>query len=367
MPMVSSNPPLSLVQQRPNGASFASVYCGCGGLDLGFARAGYSLVWANDRDPVAVETHNQLLGHRAIAGPIDEVAWPIRGSADVVVGGPPCQGFSVAGKMNVNDPRSRHVLRFLDFVEHVSPRAFVMENVKALAENARWEDVRRTLRRRAKQLGFKTELIVLHAANFGVPQRRERMFLIGVRESAPPREIATVTPVWRTVREAFAELPPFGQPGNATACTAGVTPAKRPILRPTPWRGSLLFNGNGRPLQLDAPAPTLPASMGGNATPIVDQHELESGQESWIVGYHKRLRDGGTPVLVAPTQLRRITVEEAAAIQSFPKSMTWHGSNSTKYRQIGNAVPPLLAFHVALALAAAIGVGQVEAAQPLAA
>jgi DNA (cytosine-5)-methyltransferase 1 len=97
--------------------------------------------------------------------------------------------------------------------------------------------------------------------------------------------------------------------------------------------------------------------MGGNATPIIDQKELETGEESWIVGYHRRLLNGGKPVARVPRHLRRITVEEAAELQSFPLGMTWVGTNSAKYRQIGNAVPPRLALHVALALAEALGIG----------
>jgi DNA (cytosine-5)-methyltransferase 1 len=252
------------------------------------------------------------------------------------------------------------VFRFLDLVEHVRPQAFVMENVKALAVSDRWDNVRARLRSRSSELGFRTSLLLLHAAEFGVPQRRERMFLIGMRGIDPPEEIGGARESHMTVKQAISRLPTWGQPGNDTLCTAGVTPAKNPVLRPTPWRGSLLFNGNGRPLKLDLPAPTLPASMGGNATPIIDERELETGEESWIVGYHQRLLRGGSPVLRAPPDLRRITVEEAAELQSFPSGMTWFGTNSAKYRQIGNAVPPRLAFHVALALAQALGVRQAD-------
>jgi DNA (cytosine-5)-methyltransferase 1 len=103
-------------------------------------------------------------------------------------------------------------------------------------------------------------------------------------------------------------------------------------------------------MDLDRPAPTLPASMGGNKTPIIDQHQLDSGAEPWVVEYHAHLWRGGEPWKQAPPRLRRITVEEAAAIQTFPAGMTWAGSQSARYRQIGNAVPPELAYRVALAL-----------------
>jgi DNA (cytosine-5)-methyltransferase 1 len=126
-----------------------------------------------------------------------------------------------------------------------------------------------------------------------------------------------------------------------------VTPARNPVLRPSPYAG-LLFNGKGRALNLDAPAPTLPATMGGNRTPIIDQLELEGrAKENWVVGYHRRLIAGRGPVKKVPKRMRRITVEEAAALQTFPDTWKFIGGQSSRYRQIGNAVPPLLAQAVA--------------------
>jgi DNA (cytosine-5)-methyltransferase 1 len=350
-----------------NGATFVSAYSGCGGLDIGFRVAGFVPIWANDIDAIALESYERILGPHALAGEIDRVEWPARGSADVVIGGPPCQGFSVAGKMNPGDPRSKHVDRFLDLVEHVQPAAFVMENVKTLGTSTRWTAVREQLTRRAKRLGYSPSMIILNAADFGTPQRRERLFLIGVRGGAPPETLDPESRVHMTVRQALDRLPPFGEEGNNTLCSAGVTPAKRPVLRPTAFRGSLLFNGNGRPLRLDSTAPTLPASMGGNATPIIDQFELETGAESWVVQYHRRLLEGGKPLKRAPKHLRRVTVEEAAQIQGFPLEMEFAGSKSAKYRQIGNAVPPPLAFAVARAVADAIGIPRRERSETLAA
>jgi DNA (cytosine-5)-methyltransferase 1 len=109
----------------------------------------------------------------------------------------------------------------------------------------------------------------------------------------------------------------------------------------------LLFNGSGRPLHLDGRAKTLPASMGGNATPIIDQDELERGAEPWVVEYHRWLQDGNSPLSEAPERLRRITVQEAAALQTFPAAWSFAGPRVAQYRQIGNAVPPNLAEAVA--------------------
>ncbi|MET0306623.1 MAG: DNA cytosine methyltransferase [Solirubrobacterales bacterium] len=333
-----------------------SLYAGAGGLDQGFSRAGFRVRWAIDSDRHAVKTYKANLGAHIVCGEMPGKAPPSDLRPDVVIGGPPCQGFSVIGRMDPEDPRSRHVHHFLDVVERLEPRAFCMENVKALAEADRWAWVRDALIRRAKELEYRVELMVLSAADYGVPQTRERMFLVGVRGGSPLCPVPTTKGEPPTVREALSRLPPYGKPGNATASTAKVVPAAKPVMRPSAYKGSLLFNGSGRPLQLDGPAKTLPASMGGNATPIIDQKELVAGAEPWVVGYHARLRDGRNPNKQAPRRMRRITVEEAAALQSFSPEWKWMGPQGAMYRQVGNAVPPVLAEHVALSVYEALQV-----------
>jgi DNA (cytosine-5)-methyltransferase 1 len=132
--------------------------------------------------------------------------------------------------------------------------------------------------------------------------------------------------------------------------------AKKPVLRLSPFAG-MLFNGQGRPVDLNRPAPTLPATMGGNRTPIIDLDQLEHGATPWVVGYHKRLwaeRKPPIPHLPPEARMRRLTVEEAAAIQTFPSDMDWCGPQSARFRQVGNAVPPVLAWHIATAVRAAL-------------
>jgi DNA (cytosine-5)-methyltransferase 1 len=349
--------------------TFVSLYSGCGGLDLGFARAGARPVWANDIDPFAVETYNRIpkaedpgwreaaerfQGHTAVAGDVRVLARDLdEGAADLVVGGPPCQAFSVAGRMDPNDPRSRHVFNFLGVVAKVRPRAFVMENVAALARNQRWTGVIAQLVATAAK-DYDTRLVVLNASHWGVPQARERMFLVGLPkgtgEIVMPAAPTLSSPP--SVGDALGALPPAGQPGNEQLCTAKITMAKKPVLRLSPFAG-MLFNGQGRPVDLNRPAPTLPATMGGNRTPIIDLGQLEDGKAPWVVGYHHRLwTERKPPIAHLPPEarLRRLTVEEAAAIQTFPSDMDWCGPQSARFRQIGNAVPPVLAWHVAQAV-----------------
>ena len=350
--------------------TFVSLYAGAGGMDLGFALAGFAPIWANDFNANAMATHERIFERLANERPhLASRAWsevtgsildviargelPARGSADLVIGGPPCQGFSVAGKMNPSDHRSEHVFHFFDVVEHVAPAAFVMENVKALYENRRWAPIRAALLERAHQLGYETRLTCLDASHFGVPQARERMFLIGIRGKTPLEPTPTTLDCRPTVRQALMQLPGIGDLGNHNLCTAKITPALSPVMRKSPFAG-MLFNGAGRPLDLDAPSLTLAASMGGNKTPIIDQESLESGSPPWVIGYHKRLANGGRPVKLVPNRLRRLSVQEASALQSFPLGMEWTGQQISQYRQIGNAVPPRLALAVAEAIKATL-------------
>lgn len=326
-----------------------SLYSGAGGLDYGFKLAGFDTIFANDIDPLAVETHHRLMGDQtAVAGDIDTLRLP-DDKVDVVIGGPPCQGFSVAGKMDPRDPRSRHVWKFLEVVSTIRPACFVMENVKALAENERWAALRDGLMAASSAIGYSTRMFVLKASDHGVAQKRERMFLIGSQCADPFRPRSTSAENPPSTRSVLGALPPIGSPGNDRLATAAITLAARPVLRRSPYAG-MLFNGAGRPINLDGPAPTLPASMGGNKTPIVDQFWLEDpSHHSWVEEYHSTLWRGGRPLPwgSAPDHLRRLSANEAAALQSFPLDLEWAGPTSAVFRQVGNAVPPLLAHAVA--------------------
>ncbi len=353
---------------RPGtGMRVLSLYSGAGGLDTGFAEAGFEITHAVESDRHAVATYREMVGdhilHAELPGALGRLPRPGMTSSlrpDVIIGGPPCQGFSVIGRMDPTDPRSQHVHAFLDAVRAYRPAAFCMENVKALAVSPRWEPIYTGLRRRAEALGYTVSAFVLNSADFAVPQARHRMFLIGVR-AGQLHALDPVTPSRPlTVLEALSTLPDFGREGNDTLCTARVVIAKKPVMRPSPYKGSLLFNGSGRPLELDAVARTLPASMGGNGTPIIDQVELaarladpDARVDPWVVGHHQRLRDG-TAETPSTHPLRRITVEEAAVLQSFPTGWNWQGPRSARFRQVGNAVPPRLARYVALALGRAL-------------
>lgn len=340
-----------------------SLFSGAGGMDLGFAAAGIRVVFSNEMDADAATSYcsnpSFLDGSVMHVGDIQNFLPSLSEyfGVDLVFGGPPCQGFSVAGKMDPRDERSKLIFTFMDAVSAVKPRVFVMENVKALAKLSRWQTVREKLFKRAASLGYGYAFVVLNSADFGVPQARERMFFVGVRgvDSDTVRAVLLAgLEEFRkdapTVREVLNSLPRYGSEGNPITCTAEVRLAKHPILRKSAYEGSLLFNGRGRALNLDSVAKTLPAQMGGNHTPIINQSVLENASsEDWLVSYHKRLLAEATSpdVESVPSELRRLTIREAAALQSFPDNYVFSGKIGKQYRQIGNAVPCKLAEAVA--------------------
>lgn len=341
-----------------------SLFSGAGGLDIGFERAGFRIVFANEFDHDAARTWcaNRPECSRAMReGDIAELLPELkqyRGAVDILFGGPPCQGFSVAGKMDPNDSRSEHIFTFLKAVQLVEPKFFVMENVKALGTLEKWATVRNRYLSTAADLGYTVGFAVFHTAEYGVPQKRDRVIFVGVRNGTPRAffdEMAKLKSPAPTAREVLLSVGKYGSLLNPDTCAATITLAKRPIMRKSPYAG-MLVNGAGRPVDMEGLPPTLPATMGGNKTPIVDQLALESPDlENWFSVYHKKIVAGIImPATVEiPEYVRRLTLKEAAAIQTFPKDYEFCGARNKQYRQIGNAVPSLFAYKVAQALCTA--------------
>ena len=355
-----------------------SLYTGCGGLDMGFIRAGFVPVMSNDLFDDALDTYEASIGKLCEMYPASDIAQSesrgghtvIRGDinahidissigyAGLVIGGPPCQGFSLAGKQLADDERSKNVFTFLTVVSSVRPKMFVMENVANLCTNKRWESVINAIMDMVSDIGYTAHVNVLNAADFGVPERRLRMILVGMRNDEFASlngdiELLTIHPTvaeddYVTVRDALSQLPHYGDEGNATYVSARIVPSKNPILRKSPYAGYML-NGQGRVIDLDSVCPTITASFGGNATYTIDQEALDTGCENWAVAYQRHLRNGGSPYTadMIPNRLRRMTFEETSAIQTFPEWYQWHGKTSSMFKQCGNAVPPLMAFEIA--------------------
>jgi DNA (cytosine-5)-methyltransferase 1 len=325
---------------------FLDLFAGAGGLSIGLVEAGFEPVGAIEIMDNAAKSYEEWHGldvdrRRLEDLPAGELRkW--RGEVGLVAGGPPCQPWSTGGlRLAELDDRDGFpaMVRALRIIE---PEAFIIENVAGI-ERGRTRPYFQALIRSLGDQGYKVHHKTLNAADFGVPQHRRRMFIVGSRSSgfqfpSPSHGPETEFP-WVSAGTCVRNVP-FGVPNPSI-----VTYAKRPHLRPSPYDG-LLFNGGGRPIDPSQPARTILASAGGNKTQFVDTEDVapEYHAELWDKsagkprpGYLKSVRSGTV------VGARRITVEESARLQSFPEDMFFHGPRSAQYTLVGNAVPPRLA------------------------
>ena len=333
------------------------LFCGAGGLTLGFKAAGFDSVAAVEIDRASVETY---VRHSSSAEIFDTDVCNVsfkryRGKVETIIGGPPCQPFSTGGLRAAENDERNMVPEFIRAVEEVRPYAFVMENVPGLTVGERGEYLLEAISV-LSNLGYQVEWSVLNAEEFGVPQRRKRLFVVGMRD----RRFVVPSPTHdgRHGRKAIitagevVSAEPKGEPNLSK-----VYYARRVDLRPSPFHG-LLFNGGGRAIDLESPSPTIISSAGGNKTHFVDVLGV-------VPEYHAYLRKGGKPKEGEVPGCRRITVLESALLQTFPEDLRFAGRQSAQYRQIGNAVPPRLAEVVATALREQIN-GSISRARPAA-
>ena len=340
--------------------SVVDLFAGAGGLSLGLARAGFRPSRAFDRNPAAIETYR-----RNLPGAVESAC--IRGDTEcpaavVVVGGPPCQGFSSAGLRRAGDPRNTLVSAFARIVARARPRAFVFENVEGFLTNRRGRAVRELLEPLIAA-GYRVHLRKINAANYGVPQNRKRVLAIGGLGFDPSfPEPTHSTHGAPGVHSVGAGLPPTGTVADAVGDLP--EPARR-----QPGRPSDHYEGKGRQQAIQALAP--------------GQTMRSLPEEYWHPSYRRRAcrrvkdgtpseRRGGPPTglrrlrndepsktitggaiaeFVHPTRDRFLTLRECARIQTFPDSFEFHGSRTERAALIGNAVPPLLAEAIGRCLA----------------
>ncbi|HEX4345776.1 MAG TPA: DNA cytosine methyltransferase [Solirubrobacteraceae bacterium] len=327
---------------RAESLPVVDLFCGAGGLSLGLTRVGFVPVAAVEIDHYACETYRSLHPRTDLLhADIRQVSFRrLRGEVAVVVGGPPCQPFSTGGlRRGAEDPRDGFPA-FLHVLDEVQPDGVLIENVAGLGRGSTAAYLRALLDELADR-GFVVSWTTLAATDFGVPQRRERVFIVGTRNGRFDFPLPTHGPgrrhPWLPAGSVLSVDEPFGDPNRSI-----VTYARKPDLRPSPYDG-LLFNGGGRPIDLAAPARTILASAGGNKTPFVDTLRI-------VPAYHAHLMDGGRPRSGRVEGARRITVAESAALQTFPGEARFAGPRSAQYTLVGNAVPPCLAEAVGGAL-----------------
>jgi len=373
------------------------LFCGAGGLTEGFRRAGYEITFALDRDRDSCATYR--LNNPDVPleeAPITtltpaEIADRAGGDIDVVIGGPSCQGFSTAGRRNgwvrPDDDRNKLWSHMLGLVEHLRPGAFLMENVPGLVY---WRDghMGRTILDRFEQLGYKVTMDILLAADFGVPQRRRRLFIVGLLQDAPfQMPSATHMGGWRRDTLSLWEqrrreegllrhLSVWDAIGDLPAIEAGKAGTVYPDVRLTPF--ARMMRAGAEALR-DHEAPYLSEDhrlliehvpQGGtwrDIPPHLLPHRFRGMRRTDGSNLLGRL-DPKLPAYTITTQFNNITggcfthpyqdralsIREGARLQTFPDTYEFVGTITSRRRQIGNAVPPILAQVMARQLAVAL-------------
>lgn len=303
-----------------------SLFSGAGGLDLGLVEAGHRIIWANDIYEDAVATYIKNIGDHIETRDIANIPSKDIPDADVVVGGFPCQGFSVANwARTVGDERNKLYREMVRVIHDKKPKFFIAENVKGIVSLGKGEVLKKIIED-FRGTGYRTYWKVLNSANYGVPQKRMRFVMLGIREDLdvtdvpfPPEPTHSIEkqskivglPQWVNVGDALAHFP---------------EPEEAPHIPNHSYsKYKLRFNGHlGHrfidPLQ---PAPTVTGR----------------GDEK-----------GGVVVLHHPGNHRRMSARELAAVQSFPDDFIFEGTRTSAYRQIANAVPPKLGHAIGLML-----------------
>jgi DNA (cytosine-5)-methyltransferase 1 len=329
------------------------LFCGAGGLALGLRRAGFQLRCSVDSDPWAVKTYRTNLGNHVVQAGIDtmavkdllDLARLEPGECDLLAGGPPCQGFSVQRRGNDHDPRNELVLHFVRMVEGIRPKFFLMENVSGLTSK-RGHAVLSELMERTERSGYEVHLRKLDAIDYGVPQFRIRTILVGERIDRGCARArfdypAPTTPEAdrRTVMDAIGDLP--RPPADGTSHPRFANHAREARLSSTNLeRIRHIPPGGGRehlPLRLQ-----LPCHRKNPTHRHVEVYgrlawEKPSGTITARFDSFTRGRFGH------PEDDRSLTIREGARLQTFPDDFVFLGNREECAKQVGNAVPPILA------------------------
>lgn len=353
-----------------------SLFSGGGGLDLGFLNAGYDIIWAIDNDKNAVTTYKENIGDHILLEDISNVEISKIPKADIIIGGPPCQSFSLAGNRDVSDKRGELVWKYVNIIHHIKPQAFVFENVTGLlsAKDINGEKVINLLKDKFKDIGYNIELQTLNAADYGVPQRRKRVIIVGLKGSKAfkfPRPTHSADGLelekYVSVKEALDDLP------QATEDIEGLVKYKaspkniyQERMRfknlnsvsehfiPTMSELDKYIVKHVKPggNYMDIPSDVNSARIrrlqreGGRTT---SYGRLHPDNPSYTINTYFNRPNVGCNIHYKENRL--ITVREALRLQSFPDSFVLIStSKQGRHSIVGNAVPPLLAEKIAIEL-----------------
>lgn len=303
----------------------ASLFCGAGGLDIGFHRAGFETVWANDFNGDACDTFRKWCPSAIVEcgdiGKIDESELP--DDIDVMLGGFPCQGFSLSGPRKLDDKRNSLYRNYVRMVRAKMPKAFIGENVKGLLTMGGGQIVDAIIAD-FSDCGYEVRYKLLNAKDYGVPEDRQRVIIVGFRKDlgiddfSYPAEHGHIV----TLREALGSVP---EPGEGDVSHDAYSSRYMSRNRKRDWDNvSFTIPAMAKQVPLHPSSP--------------DMVKIDSD--------HWRFGDDG--------ETRRMSWQEAAAIQTFPSDMEFCGNLTSIYKQIGNAVPCNLAYDVAVSVREAL-------------
>lgn len=291
-----------------------SLFSGAGGLDLGFIKAGHNIIWANDNDLNSCETYKLNIGNHVICKDIVEIDSNEIPDCDVVIGGFPCQGFSMANRLrNADDERNILYKQFYRVIKDKKPLYFIAENVRGILSLDNGNAIK-TIVNDFSEAGYRVKFKAFNTADYGVPQCRMRVIITGTRNDLSEDldfqfpEATYTKKNWVTIEEALKDIPEPEDPNSKLknhVCSSYKVNYKN-------YTGHRVTNPQ-------KPSPTILARGNGK---------------------------GGVCAIPHHNKPRRLSVRESAIIQTFPISFEFTGSMSSMYRQVGNAVPVLFGQHL---------------------
>lgn len=334
------------------------LFCGCGGLSYGFEKAGFNILLGIDNDRMALNvfehSHNNA---KSICGDITELNYfdimniIYDSKVDIIIGGPPCQGMSLSGPRKFDDPRNKLYLSYIRFVEQIKPKAFVIENVPGLVSlfNGQIKD---SIIKRLTSLGYNVQFKILCAADYGVPQSRRRVIFVGLRDKQFNFDLIKKKDTV-TCEMALSDLPPLID-------TLGIDPSDYETEPQNSYQELMRINSEKVRNHIAAAHSDKVKHIislvpdGGNYKDLPGEY---INSRNFHVAWTRFRSNKPAPTIDTGHRhhfhykYNRVpTVRECARLQSFPDDFIFEGNKTQQFRQVGNAVPPLMAQAIAEAL-----------------
>ena len=331
------------------------LFSGAGGLSYGFECAGFNILLGIDNDEKALKTFiANHKGAKSICGDITKITYQddikplLEGKEiDVIIGGPPCQGMSLSGPRKFDDPRNKLYLSYIRLVEEIQPKAFVIENVPGLV-GLFGGQIKDSIIEKFTDLGYSIQYRILCAADYGVPQNRRRVVFVGTKKGVfnYPEPAADVV----TCEMALSDLPPLvdtlGEEEMEYACDPQNEYQELMRKDSTVVRNHIAANHSDKVKKIISMVPP-----GGNYKDLPEEYR---NTRNFHVAWTRFPDDKPAPTIDTGHRhhfhyrYNRVpTVRECARIQSFPDSFVFIGNKTQQFRQVGNAVPPLMAQRIA--------------------